>query len=1673
MVDYNEILLQAVDTVVQARLNDLAFDRTIKCSVADIIDASKGHYTVTDGTVGLDAYCDPSIKYAIGERVYVTIPQGDFSQKKIIAGRITEETNDPIKYVSPLETIINVTQNLANGLGSKDINITNDNKSSIVLLKSINLYSEDSIIAPEETVIYDTIGFSADLYTDFTDVHTGNYGIRIDTFETIEEEGVVQNTMFSTYFDSTQMFGNPHLFTVPLQQVLKIDKGNKLVWGFNIYLYQNGNFDNDSGTITISDVNLFIGSEAGKIADDTFEIYTRTGATYTNKDKHKNIYIKWVNKDVETNKFIGFSDGIVDTNYDEIVYQEEYEANFQGIQLELPEPPSEGVDATNDDTIYRGDIYEVKESLQMYATADTLTISMQKIFDIIDINAKAIVDSFDTQAAIYTPDDKPECIADLQSVIDEFVSSVKPTRYEKDIIDYLKQTKSLEDVDSVNPLKLTDSNFNDCLNRVKEQLNKCKYSQSDVLKAYVVTNPGIKLYLEQLESRVNSLEASIDDEKELLNTAIAKQENVSVKLVEHLQSGEIKTAADEYAEFQDENANRYCIYWYRYNENTKDSGDKYYPNYWDRVDGIKYPEIKDGSYKSLISNAYAAPVNGEIHEEKYKAVMFFNHKRFESDIILVNKTSTTADEGNKIHGDLSIEVGGAVDATANSMDHHQLYNSYYTLVKASDQFINRKIRLRFDGIEGKDEVLANSVVLWYVPISNTMLKYDKVKLETEGFSYLDPNKAENADYYNAQYIKEGYACFQKEITGSLDEEDNIIVTIEDTYFWYQVKPVYSPTAANNTIICKVLKDGFEYETSKSFTFGTWGSNGTDYTLSIVPIEGNGIVNGSTETKFKCVLTDPNGVATDVDEVVWHWGSNSSVAKEYTVNKAGILSAEYNIKIEQTEKTITLTTFYPVAQASGEYYLDGPAIIIYNDQGVQPQYYNAEYTLYTSAGELLEGSCSINNDNTFGITLDGTKLVVSPIYYTSTNCIYPIITFTSGNITFNQPIYVGQNRYGNPMLNSWDEKLLIDKDSDTILAAMVGAGYKDTENGFHGVLMGKVSSGNNTEIGLFGYNSGAQSFGFKEDGTAFIGKAGHGRILFDGNESTIKSASWDSGYGTYLDLDDAALQLITEDKKNKFSFNKDGLEVSLSTKDMSSHFTFNNSGLEMKVPAAKIIIAGNQNTADKTLVEWGDGIIKSAVSNAENYTDSQIDQQADRITAQVKKDIPITKVMYSHRTGVAATYESFYLGPWKSYSEELGQYVSSGANAPLTDTHKSPFKDGDTIQIQFFNERSRSDLPARLWWYVYTDQSERLGFNIECDASFMWKANDIVTLIYKENVIVDASNENPSSKTYFMPISISSSELSMLSDMISARVTDESTNHSFGWNLTSTNFKLISNNEPVLTCSDKGLEIGGQGLITSKNFAENDSEGITDGMQISLSNGEIRTAGLLITNNSDALALSKGSMSVTVADKIVLQADADRVSMATTNYIYAPGEAPAYYCCKAITTRPTNGSVGIRATPGGTKIGSYDYPNGQVVFFKTKQNAACTNSENNIGTAYSKNNLDTSTPGWLPIFVKLSGSKYIPYTKQSDLPTDNPPMVGYVWYEGAADDPLFKAPTSIEIKGVSSTVSGSKINFSAAQTIENYISIGGPQINQYIRIGGDDTYALQIGTFRVKWDGSTT
>jgi hypothetical protein len=80
--------------------------------------------------------------------------------------------------------------------------------------------------------------------------------------------------------------------------------------------------------------------------------------------------------------------------------------------------------------------------------------------------------------------------------------------------------------------------------------------------------------------------------------------------------------------------------------------------------------------------------------------------------------------------------------------------------------------------------------------------------------------------------------------------------------------------------------------------------------------------------------------------------------------------------------------------------------------------------------------------------------------------------------------------------------------------MIGAGRKEDDNSFSGVLMGDWADEVQTDAvtiadktGLFGFNKGEMSFSFTDDGRATIGKATGAQLVFDGSESTISSASF--------------------------------------------------------------------------------------------------------------------------------------------------------------------------------------------------------------------------------------------------------------------------------------------------------------------------------------------------------------------------------------------------------------------------------------------------------------------------------------------------------------------------------------------------------------------------------------
>lgn len=79
-----------------------------------------------------------------------------------------------------------------------------------------------------------------------------------------------------------------------------------------------------------------------------------------------------------------------------------------------------------------------------------------------------------------------------------------------------------------------------------------------------------------------------------------------------------------------------------------------------------------------------------------------------------------------------------------------------------------------------------------------------------------------------------------------------------------------------------------------------------------------------------------------------------------------------------------------------------------------------------------------------------------------------------------PIHMALNTFGLASLNAWDgNTVTIDEDNGYVMAPQIGAGEKDSNNRFTGILMGKTEtytghSAEEKETGLFGYCHGLQS-----------------------------------------------------------------------------------------------------------------------------------------------------------------------------------------------------------------------------------------------------------------------------------------------------------------------------------------------------------------------------------------------------------------------------------------------------------------------------------------------------------------------------------------------------------------------------------------------------------------------
>lgn len=327
--------------------------------------------------------------------------------------------------------------------------------------------------------------------------------------------------------------------------------------------------------------------------------------------------------------------------------------------------------------------------------------------------------------------------------------------------------------------------------------------------------------------------------------------------------------------------------------------------------------------------------------------------------------------------------------------------------------------------------------------------------------------------------------------------------------------------------------------------GDQGTNGTTYIAAIRPCDSSGnklsglhplIYNngwGSILRLKAYVYTDGQLINSNPKySISYQWtGTNnisfgSTSSEQININGNGSISSssnskdlEFYVKLQITirdninGKTIILYPNYPVDIAVGGINYnninidDIPSYIKYTTSGTNPSYYsnalkftyqNTDYT--KNIVSLNESVLKINDrENGERYLRPASKFTFDESSNKSN--IGVLKCSISSNQYLIHPIFMFLDVYGNEAINGWDgTKLKIDDNGKYLFAPQIGAGIKDTANTFTGIVMGEDSQ--QRKIGLYGYQKGVNTFGLMEDGTAFFGASGAGRINIDGNSAMI-------------------------------------------------------------------------------------------------------------------------------------------------------------------------------------------------------------------------------------------------------------------------------------------------------------------------------------------------------------------------------------------------------------------------------------------------------------------------------------------------------------------------------------------------------------------------------------------
>lgn len=446
----------------------------------------------------------------------------------------------------------------------------------------------------------------------------------------------------------------------------------------------------------------------------------------------------------------------------------------------------------------------------------------------------------------------------------------------------------------------------------------------------------------------------------------------------------------------------------------------------------------------------------------------------------------------------------------------------------------RYLKVYYKGAEITSDLGSLDYIKWYIPAEKSMMIYTDA-LGKENGGEPEPEKV--------LYKQVNYKLITRK------PKDGIMNTTQG----YSIGNQWTYQNSNNTVRCQVSIDGVIYEAAEELRFGKSGTNGTNVTLVLELDDNANAITAIEDEKISVSLWMYNeeGARTGftgatAKDIEWAWYKESDTKyMEFSVNKDNyaqvIITSKTNIVPEDNYFILQatyngLTSYLPIPiKAIGTSFIEGAREVIYDHQGI-PSYYNDVYNLYYLGADSkyqkvpsvsITGpksnwvlTCDGKEDekntiNSYFPTLKETKYGVAlsaATFYAKGYSDKVCIKGSYNDYAWSQPILIMQSRYDFAMLNNWDGTLTLDENNGTILSTMLGAGRKNSDNSFSGVLIGDIKQGTDLEsanslTGVYGLQNGRISYSLTEDGKATFGKKNQGQIIIDGNKSTIQSANY--------------------------------------------------------------------------------------------------------------------------------------------------------------------------------------------------------------------------------------------------------------------------------------------------------------------------------------------------------------------------------------------------------------------------------------------------------------------------------------------------------------------------------------------------------------------------------------